>query len=124
MLVERAGTAVALAALEMLGGAYGRRVVLICGKGNNGADGRVAARLLAGRGVRVTVVAPGEVASIGDDGPAGRPGGRRRLRHRLPWHLRRPRVADGIPVLAVDIPSGVAGDTGGRRAGAGGHGAR
>ena len=52
VLVERAGTAVAAAALDLMGGAYGRRAVLICGKGNNGADGRVAARLLARRGVR------------------------------------------------------------------------
>ncbi len=57
----RAGTAVAVAALDLLGGAYGRRVVVIAGKGNNGADGRVAAALLARRGARVTVVGPGEV---------------------------------------------------------------
>ena len=68
-LVARAGTAVALAALELLGGAYGRRVVVVAGKGNNGADGRVAARLLARRGVRVTVVDPGGVDAIGVDGP-------------------------------------------------------
>ncbi len=38
VLVERAGTAVAVAALEMMAGAYGRRVVVVAGKGNNGAD--------------------------------------------------------------------------------------
>jgi hydroxyethylthiazole kinase-like uncharacterized protein yjeF len=53
VLVERAGAAVARVALEELGGAYGRRVVVVCGKGNNGADGRVAARRLRARGVRV-----------------------------------------------------------------------
>ena len=46
-LVTRAGTAVAVAALDLLGGAYGRRVVVIAGKGNNGADGRVAAEVAA-----------------------------------------------------------------------------
>ena len=56
-LIERAGAAVARVALEELGGSYGRRVVAVCGKGNNGADGRVAARLLRARGVRVTEVA-------------------------------------------------------------------
>ena len=35
----------------MMGGAYGRRVVVVAGKGNNGADGRVAADRLRRRGV-------------------------------------------------------------------------
>ena len=48
VLIERAGTAVARVARRMLGGTYGRTVVVIAGKGNNGADGRVAARV-AGR---------------------------------------------------------------------------
>ena len=48
-LVMRAGTAVAVAALRMLGGAYGRRVVVVAGKGSNGADGRVAVHVLARR---------------------------------------------------------------------------
>src|SRR5689334_24174449 len=52
-LVDRAGRAVARHALRMLGGGYGRRVVIVCGKGNNGADGRVAARVLRSRGVGV-----------------------------------------------------------------------
>ena len=50
-LIERAGTAVAWQARRLLGGTYGRRVVVACGKGNNGADGRVAARVLRGWGV-------------------------------------------------------------------------
>ncbi|MEO7371483.1 MAG: NAD(P)H-hydrate epimerase, partial [Ilumatobacteraceae bacterium] len=54
-LIERAGAAVAWAALRMLGGAYGRTVNVLCGKGNNGADGRTAARHLAAKGVRVLV---------------------------------------------------------------------
>ena len=41
---------------RMLGGGYGRRVVVLAGKGNNGADGRAAARRLRRRGVRVAVV--------------------------------------------------------------------
>jgi NAD(P)H-hydrate repair Nnr-like enzyme with NAD(P)H-hydrate epimerase domain len=50
VLVARAGAAVARAAERMLGGAYGRRVVVVAGKGNNGADGRVAADRLRRRG--------------------------------------------------------------------------
>ncbi len=55
-LVQRAGTATAHAALRLLGGAYGRRVVVVVGKGSNGADGRVAASFLARRGARVRVL--------------------------------------------------------------------
>ena len=62
-LVRRAGTAVAVAALAMLGGAYGRRVVVVAGKGSNGADGRVAAGVLARRGARVQVL---EAAAVAD----------------------------------------------------------
>jgi hydroxyethylthiazole kinase-like uncharacterized protein yjeF len=55
-LMERAGRAGARAARELAGGAYGRRAVVVCGKGNNGGDGLVAARHLAGWGVRTSVV--------------------------------------------------------------------
>jgi NAD(P)H-hydrate epimerase len=55
-LMERAGRALARAARELAGGAYGRRAVVVCGKGNNGGDGLVAARQLARWGVRTTVV--------------------------------------------------------------------
>lgn len=64
VLVERAGAAVARVALEELGGAYGRRVVVVCGKGNNGADGRVAARLLRARGVRVVEIDATSVPAV------------------------------------------------------------
>ena len=52
-LVDRAGGAVARGARHLLGGAYGRRVVVVCGKGNNGADGRIAGQRLADWGARV-----------------------------------------------------------------------
>ena len=55
-LMERAGRAVARAARELAGGSYGRRAVVVCGKGNNGGDGLVAARHLARWGLRTTVV--------------------------------------------------------------------
>ncbi|HJR25745.1 MAG TPA: NAD(P)H-hydrate epimerase, partial [Acidimicrobiales bacterium] len=108
VLVERAGAAVARAALELLGGAYGRRVVVLAGKGNNGADGRAAALRLARRGVRVTVVdALGAPSRLSDADlvidaayGTGFHGG-----HEAP------EVGDA-PVLAVDIQSGVSGDTG------------
>src|SRR2546422_797380 len=43
MLMERAGWAVAEAVVRVGGGAYGRRVLVVCGKGNNAGDGPVVA---------------------------------------------------------------------------------
>ena len=108
VLVARAGQAVAVAALDLLGGAYGRRVVAIVGRGNNGADGRVAARELAARGARVRIVEAGTEAPIGPadlviDAAYGTG---------FRGEYRSPPVDACTPVLAVDIPSGVDGDTG------------
>jgi len=111
-LVERAGTAVATWALRLMGGAYGRRVVVVAGKGNNGADGRVAAARLAARGVRVSVIdvhdvpdrlAPRQGVDLVVDAAFGTG---------FRGEYRAPAVPAGVPVLAVDIPSGVDGDTG------------
>ena len=110
-LVRRAGTAVAHAALRALGGAYGRRVVVVAGKGSNGADGRVAAAALARRGARVHVV---EAA----DAPAGSElppcdlviDGAYGTGFRGSYDA--PRAPRGARVLAIDIPSGVDADTG------------
>ena len=105
-LVRRAGTAAAVAALRMLGGAYGKRVVVVAGKGNNGADGRVAAAVLGRRGARVSVVGPRDAL----------PGCDLVVDAALGTGLRGPYDAPppppGAQVLAVDIPSGVDGDTG------------
>ena len=107
-LIERAGAAVARAAVAMLGGTYGRRVVVIAGKGNNGNDGRAAARRLARRGVAVRVVEAAEVparidgADLVIDAAYG-------TGFRGSWDG--PDTGDA-KVLAVDIPSGVDGLTG------------
>lgn len=109
VLVQRAGAAVARSAVGLLGGTYGRHVVVVVGPGNNGADGRVAATLLRTRGVKVQVLDAIEVAGTAlrsvdlvIDAAFG-------------TGLRRPYDApdvSGSPVLAVDIASGVGGDSG------------
>src|ERR1035437_5912703 len=53
-LMENAGTAVVRFCLRQYPAA--RRVVALCGKGNNGGDGLVAARVLAAAGVCVAVL--------------------------------------------------------------------
>jgi len=106
ILIRRAGTAAAMAALRLLGGAYAKRVVVVAGKGNNGADGRVAAAVLERRGARVTVTGPEAVLPPCDlvvDAALG-------TGLRGPFDA--PDVPRGAAVLAVDIPSGVDGDTG------------
>lgn len=56
-MMENAGAAVARRAVEGLGGSVeGRQVLVLAGPGNNGGDGLVAARHLAGRGAAATAV--------------------------------------------------------------------
>ena len=106
ILIQRAAYAVANAAIGMLGGGYGRRVSIIAGKGNNGEDGRMAARLLTRRGVSCSLHQPG--TALRDDSnlvidAAYGTGFRDR------WDS--PPQPDSA-VLAVDLPSGVDGLTG------------
>jgi NAD(P)H-hydrate epimerase len=107
-LVERAGTAVAVEALAMLGGAYGRRIVVVAGRGNNGNDGRVAGRLLERRGGRVLLIdaADGVESTAGADLVIDAAYG---TGYRGDYQAPDPA---GAPVLAVDIPTGVAADLG------------
>lgn len=135
-LMERAGSAVAEAALRRV--EKGATVAIACGPGNNGGDGFVAARLLQARGLTVKVALLGSPDALQGDaalafaqwsGPA------------LPLAslangavdlyidalfgagLARPLAGEaaeavalmnraGRPVIAVDVPSGVSGDTG------------
>ena len=69
-LMERAGAAVARAA-HASRGANGR-VLILCGAGNNGGDGYVAARHLRADGVDVRVVALAARAQLGGDALAAR----------------------------------------------------
>ena len=106
-LVRRAGYAVAREAMRLMGGSYGRHVVVLAGKGSNGADGRVAAAFLEERGAKVTVfdaqrapilMSPCDLVIDAAYGTG----------FRGEYHAPSVRA----PVLAVDIPSGVDAATG------------
>lgn len=109
VLIDRAAAAVAREARRMLGGAYGRRVIVLAGKGNNGNDGRVAAVRLRAMGMKVTVLdaanAPEQLlaADLVIDAAYGTG---------FRGSYVAPRPSAGSLVLAVDIPSGVSGLTG------------
>ncbi|MGZ5399101.1 MAG: bifunctional ADP-dependent NAD(P)H-hydrate dehydratase/NAD(P)H-hydrate epimerase [Nocardioides sp.] len=131
-LMQRAAAGLAHAVIDLMGGAYGRRVVLLVGAGHNGGDALWAGAMLARRGVAVEawlladevydegltalrgaggrVTEPhdahhADVALDGIVGIGGRPGLREAAVTAL-GHL------GGVPLVAVDTPSGVDVDTG------------
>ncbi|MDJ1156735.1 NAD(P)H-hydrate dehydratase [Chelatococcus sp. SYSU_G07232] len=136
VLMERAGRAVADAVSARH--PVGTRVLILCGPGNNGGDGFVAARLLVTRGYRVEVALLGEREALKGDaalaaadwkGPvaaaaAARPDEARIIVDAL-FGAGLARELDGAArtlveavngsgahVVAVDIPSGIDGDSG------------
>ena len=122
VLMERAGRAVARAVRSEAGGTYGRRAVVVCGQGNNGGDGLVAARVLRSWGVRVDVflladgidrAACARAAARADvlvDAMFGT-GFRGALEGDAAWFAELT-AQGGCRCVAVDIPSGVSGLTG------------
>ncbi len=112
LLVGRAGRAVARSVLRQLGGGYGRRVVVVAGPGNNGADGQVAAEWLRRRGARVAVVPVPGRGHTPDPLPHCDLVVDAAFGTGFRGEYRAPAVPPGVPVVAVDIPSGLNGDTG------------
>jgi hydroxyethylthiazole kinase-like uncharacterized protein yjeF len=132
-LMQRAAAGLAAAVHDLLGRAYGSRVLLLVGSGDNGGDALYAGALLARRGaqVRALLLSPdqahvdglaallragGRVVSSADgrrpdavvDGIVGI-GGHGGLREQAAAVVA---SLAGIPVVAVDTPSGVDVDTG------------
>lgn len=65
LLMERAGMAVTE---ELLSGRYNLQKVLVaCGTGNNGGDGLAVARMLMNRGIRVDVCVAGSLENLSED---------------------------------------------------------
>ncbi len=148
VLMERAGTGVVTAMEEMFGPMKGKIVTIFCGKGNNGGDGFVVARLLRRKHVNVQVCLLAQVRDLKGDAKlmyhrAGKGAGRShvmrapspdRMRHLTRQsHLLVDALlgtgtsapitgvyneaihtmnASGLPVIAVDLPSGIHADTG------------
>src|SRR5208337_4558187 len=64
VLMERAGLAVAMRVRELF---PSKKVVVLCGGGNNGGDGLVAARDLFNRGVKVSVIMTTKKEALSSD---------------------------------------------------------
>lgn len=136
VLMENAGASIAWTVLERF--ALARRILVLCGPGNNGGDGYVIARLLKRAGRSVTLAAFGNAADLKGDAAhmAGLWDGRieplemcepdgadlvidaifgagltRGLDETIGAVLTRVRSCN-IPVIAVDVPSGIDGTTG------------
>jgi hydroxyethylthiazole kinase-like uncharacterized protein yjeF len=134
-LMENAGRAVANYVADNY--PSGTRVAVVAGAGNNGGDGYVAARLLAGRGCDVRVLRLGE----GAKGDAAKAAGRwtgpteaatpealngaglvidalfgagldRPIKKGPAAAMVEAMNQAGVPVVAVDLPSGINGTTG------------
>jgi len=67
-LMENAGRAVAEQVVRLLGGSVkGRRIAVVCGRGNNGGDGMVAARFLHNWGAEVLVFLAGREGDLREE---------------------------------------------------------
>lgn len=67
VLMENAARALADAAREMLAELNGRRVLIVCGGGNNGGDGYAVARHLHNAGYAITLAAARPIQQLAGD---------------------------------------------------------
>jgi ADP-dependent NAD(P)H-hydrate dehydratase / NAD(P)H-hydrate epimerase len=107
-LMDRAGAAVARETLAAFPRA--RRFAVVCGRGSNGGDGRVAARLIreAGRDAEETDEPEGADVVVDALFGTGFHGAPRAEAAALIERIN----GTGVPVVAVDLPSGVDASTG------------
>ncbi len=130
-LMQRAAHGLAHAVLDLLGGGYGRRVLLLVGSGDNGGDALYAGAVLARRGALVEAWLLSDSAHEGGVAALRTAGGRVRDPHPATFDVvldgivgiggrpgLRPdaeaarALVEGVPLVAVDTPSGVDVDTG------------
>ncbi|MDH7514540.1 MAG: NAD(P)H-hydrate dehydratase [Bacteroidota bacterium] len=67
LLMENAARGASDVALHLLRQTVGKKVLVLCGKGNNGGDGYAIARHLANRGAEVTVLSLAPVEGLAGD---------------------------------------------------------
>lgn len=67
VLMDRAGSGLVAALEQTFGSTQGKRVIILCGKGNNGGDGFVAARLLHRRRTQVQVLMMSPASELSRD---------------------------------------------------------
>ncbi|MEJ5252601.1 MAG: NAD(P)H-hydrate epimerase, partial [Armatimonadota bacterium] len=67
LLMENAGLQVVRHVEERFGGWRGKRVLVLCGTGNNGGDGMVVARHAFQRGAKVLAVLAGDPEKVSGD---------------------------------------------------------
>jgi ADP-dependent NAD(P)H-hydrate dehydratase / NAD(P)H-hydrate epimerase len=107
-LMERAGAAVAREVQARFPEA--RRIAAVCGRGSNGGDGRVAVRLLREAGLDAAETDDLDGADVVIDALFGT-GFHGEPRPEAAARIERLNAA-GVPVVAVDVPSGVDASTG------------
>ena len=103
-LIENAGRAVAEEIIRRYGA---RKTTVLCGPGNNGADGKVAARYLGQWGWPVTISDDITGAELIIDALYGAG-----LNRDFPSALADKINNAGVPIVAIDVPSGLDGLTG------------
>jgi NAD(P)H-hydrate epimerase len=149
-LMENAGRGAAAVIAREWAPVRGRRILVLCGKGNNGGDGFVVARHLKAKGARPRVLLVGLRAEVTGDaagalgrwrgkveeirdeaGPAtvaralaeadlvvdallgtGLTGAARGLTAQVIEQINRSTARGGVPVVALDLPSGLGSDGG------------
>src|SRR3954453_3851726 len=107
-LMERAGSAVAYEAMRVY--PYARRFAVVCGEGSNGGDGRIAARVLREAGREAVETDAVEGCDVVIDALFGT-GFHGEGRPRAVAMIARINAC-GLPVVSVDLPSGVNASTG------------
>ncbi|MDA1094026.1 MAG: NAD(P)H-hydrate dehydratase [Acidobacteria bacterium] len=149
VLMENAGRQVVAAMERRVPGLYDRRIAVLCGKGHNGGDGFVVARVLAGNGAAVSVYLMAAAETVTGDARAHLTAldawnlGVIEVADAAAWGAAMPAIAacdlivdalfgtglsgrlvghaaevvhslnaTGVPIISIDLPSGLSGDTG------------